>query len=458
MTDYAKYVSGWLRDRGGEITCISCQGRLVLREGHPVCLGNGCSLQQIVEDNKRAWDEVASGRRTLPRPSGSLDISLEPSGPRPCAAHDDRTHDKRSCLACSTYIKYIDRMASEAEAAFAAGEVESQRVSGGLLLDLPGVVPIWGEGNKLLAVEGQAWMIAGPDGTGKTTIAAQYAKTRLGLLPGGEMWGQPLQPLPESQSVYYLAMDRPRQAMESIRRDLTEDMRDVLNQRLFIHQGPPPHRLSNEAGQMWMLDEVGETNAGVVVVDSRKDAGNPTDSQEVLGVATMINLLVASGVEVLVLAHPNEARRNGPPDQTAVAGHGGVYHNMGSLLFLEGRPGDTLLTVHHIKPIRDRLAPFKVVHDHASGISERTEGIMPGPEKGDLVEGKMPLNAVQVQALKVIEGNADAEGWCLASVLEGALKRSNMRRDLRPLVVAEVLEHNGKPGPLSAYRLGPEAP
>jgi hypothetical protein len=170
-------------------------------------------------------------------------------------------------------------------------------------------VPIWGSGTQVLSAVGQPWMLVGPDGIGKTSTAGQYTKARLGLAE--EMWDLPVAPLPVDQAVYFVAADRPRQAMEAFKRGFTEEHRPPLASRLHIHKGPPPYRLSTPHGQRWLLREVEETNAGLIIFDSRKAFGSTTNADEVAGMVTAIQLLVASDVEVLVLHHPNERRRTG---------------------------------------------------------------------------------------------------------------------------------------------------
>lgn len=406
----------------GRFTCPSCGSTASDDLPYPYC-PRGCTETEM-EDAKRSEPEKCTD-----------------FGPG---------HDPQACLHCLRRRRWARERIDETE----EERVGSMRVSGAHLLDLPPISPIWGTDPGVLSAQGQAWMLAGSDGTGKTTLAGQYAKARLGM--ADEMWKLLVAPLPPDQSVYFLAMDRPRQAMESLRRGLTEEMRPMLDQRLFVHPGPPPYRLSHSTGHSWMLREVEETNAGLVVLDSRKDAGNILDGGEVLGVATMVNLLVASDVEVLVLAHPNERRRNGPPDLSAVAGFGGVYQNMGSVLFLEGRPGDVAVTVHHLKPIRERLPSFIIEHDHSTGVSQRVAQGVVIEGDGDLVEGRMPSDRWEVKVLQCIDAHNSGEAH--SASLKEVLGSDNLSRDLRGLVNRKVIEHNRLRGPQSGYRRGPEAP
>jgi hypothetical protein len=379
---------------------------------------------------------------------------------QPCPrAKDSRHRWEGFCPTCNLYEQATRRLNSaeldriEEERSNIAAS--SMRVSGGYLFDLPADAPIWGTRRDVLSAEGQGWMICGPDGRGKTSVAAQYAKARLGL--ASEMWDLPVKALPEDRSVYYLAADRPRQMMEAFMRGVGPSLREVLDRRLFVHRGPSPYRLSRDSGQSWLLREIEETRAGLVVFDARKDIGNTLDGEDVTGVARMIQLLVASDVEVLVLAHPHKRRRNGPPTLEDVSGFSGVYNGLGSVLFLDSRKaGDALVEVHHVKPIREPLPMFRVLHDHSTGCSARAPvGIVPGEKSGDLHEGQMPVDRWQVRVLACIDAHPGE--WCPAKALKDLLNTDNLHRDLRGLIAAEVIESNGKRAAQSAYRRGPKA-
>jgi hypothetical protein len=54
--------------------------------------------------------------------------------------------------------------------------------AGNFALDEPAVIPaVWGDGERVLWAEGEGMMIAGPQGTGKTTLAQQLVLRRIGL-------------------------------------------------------------------------------------------------------------------------------------------------------------------------------------------------------------------------------------------------------------------------------------
>lgn len=422
-----------LRSEGkGKFSCPSCGARASDALDYPYC-PRGCTEERMLG-------------------------ALADRPPKCEEKHELYSDEANKCEDCQTEIAYARQVGRQRadELLDRTSELASMRVPGDYMFDIPQDTPIWGTGpDHLLSAEGQGWMIVGPDGTGKTTAASDYVKARLGM--ADKMWDLPVKPLPEDQSVYYLAMDRPRQMMQAFMRGVSRKSRPLLKERLFIHRGPPPHRLGRPAGHEWLLREVEQTRSGLVVFDSRKDVGNTLDAEDVLGVATVVQSLVAADVDVLILAHPTKGRRNGPPLLEDVSGFREVFSGLGSVLFLDGKPGDSLVTVHQVKPIQERAAPFKVLHDHAAGTSERLpEGIVPGDGTGDLAEGRMPVDALEVKVLACIDAHPD--GTTPSKSLKEVLGSDNLSRDLRALIERKVVEHNGQRGGQSGYRRGPEAP
>ena len=67
-------------------------------------------------------------------------------------------------------------------------------VTGDSILSAPSTPPVvWGDGEEILWAEGQSLIIAGHDGTGKTTLAGNLVRARLGIAPGNVL-GFPVTP------------------------------------------------------------------------------------------------------------------------------------------------------------------------------------------------------------------------------------------------------------------------
>ena len=86
------------------------------------------------------------------------------------------------------------------------------------LLQLPEAPPaIWGKGEQVLWAQGEALMIAGGPGLGKTTLAGQLVRGRLGLQRS--VLELPVEP---GGTLLYLAMDRPQQIGRRLRQQFSD--------------------------------------------------------------------------------------------------------------------------------------------------------------------------------------------------------------------------------------------
>lgn len=87
----------------------------------------------------------------------------------------------------------------------------------------------------------------------------------------GEFLGLPVTPLATDRRVLYLAMDRPVQITQSMRRMVDESHRATLDDRLVLWSGPLPFRLLDDPSRLstWCAEVC--PGVGDVVVDSVKD-------------------------------------------------------------------------------------------------------------------------------------------------------------------------------------------
>jgi hypothetical protein len=140
------------------------------------------------------------------------------------------------------------------------------------IFERPEVAAIWGDSERVLWAQGEALMLVGPQGTGKTTILQQLALHKLGVRPGSFL-GLPVAPLGNrglDSPIVYLAMDRPYQAARSFGRMVTEADRDLLEKGLRVWRGPLPVNVLKEPAVLadWMDDEFGSVGA-VFLIPSR---------------------------------------------------------------------------------------------------------------------------------------------------------------------------------------------
>ena len=234
-----------------------------------------------------------------------------------------------------------------------------------------GPVPsIWGYGTEVAWAAGEAFLITGLPGSGKTTLAGQLVRARLGL-GSGAVLGLPV--ARTGKRVLYLAMDRARQIARSMARlfDMDDpETREILRERLRVRPGPPPADLAIDTDALARM--AAEEGADTVVVDSIKDAFLGVSED---GPAAAYNRCrqqaIAEGVELLELHHmrKNAAGGGKPRDLSDVYGSAWVTAGAGSVVTLNGDPGDPIVDLVHLKKPVDEIGPWKILHDPVTGLS-----------------------------------------------------------------------------------------
>lgn len=243
----------------------------------------------------------------------------------------------------------------------------SRAMAGGSILDVPQhVESVWGEGDRSLWARGEPFLMCGPDGVGKTSLAQQLA-LRLAGLRSKDFLGLPVEPC---SRVLYLACDRPAQAIRSFRRMVSEDDRAQLDERLTVWRGPLPFDLAkNPRGLVALAEMVGADN---VIVDSIKDVAADLSKEEAgLGLNTAFQHAVAAGVDVCGLHHQRKQQSGaGKPNHLAdVYGSRWLTAGAGSVVMVWGEAGDPVVDFDHLKQPAEPVGPLKVVHDHLAGTS-----------------------------------------------------------------------------------------
>jgi replicative DNA helicase len=240
---------------------------------------------------------------------------------------------------------------------------------------------LWGQDDEVLWAPGEALMIVGPDGVGKTTLQQQLWLARAGLRD--ELLGLPVKPA-EGIAVY-LAMDRPAQAARSLRRMVDQDDADAvatMRDRLAVWKGPLPLNVLERPQTLADWLEAEFPGVSDVFIDSLKDLAPKLSDEEQTSKLNMARQeLVARGLEVVEGHHQRkEQRGQGAPKELAdVYGNRWLTAGTGSVLLLWGKPGDLVVDLLHLKQPLEEFGPHKLIHDHARGRSELYE-------PGDLLE------------------------------------------------------------------------
>lgn len=239
---------------------------------------------------------------------------------------------------------------------------------GGFILDAPATVDaLWGLGDDVLAASGEATMLAGVQGAGKSTIGQQFALGRCGFPEYATLFDFPI--APGRGRTLYLAMDRPRQISRSLRRMVGEAWREELDERLVVWKGPPPYDIAKHPSIL--RDMALEAGADTVVIDSLKDAAIGLNDDEVgAGYNRARQSALVAGVELLELHHGRKATNGTKRDRLAiddVYGSTWLTSGAGSVFILSGHPGDPIVDLHHVKQPMNEVGPFKLLHDHEIG-------------------------------------------------------------------------------------------
>lgn len=314
------------------------------------------------------------------------------------------------------------------------------------VLDQPeGIPALWGRGTQVLWPMGEALMIAGGQGLGKTSIAILLVRELLGLGDDGALLGLPIAEI--DCRILYLAMDRPKQIARAAGRIFSEADRAVLAKQLTVWSGPPPRDLAtNPALLARMADHY---DAGLVIVDSLKDAAVRLSEDAVGALWNRARQhLLSQGRQLLELHHTKKRNPQGPQAPTVDDIYGSTWltSGCGSIVLLAGEPGDPIINLRHIKQPAEEVGPYRLLHDQAAGLLTiehsvdlvalvKASGIdgltakaaavavteKPNPSRGDVEKYRRKLDQLAANGVLVrLEGTPSTEGgrtpvaWFLA--------------------------------------------
>lgn len=236
------------------------------------------------------------------------------------------------------------------------------------VLDVPATPPaVWGQGDTIGWAEGEALMLVGPPGVGKTTLVVQLVAARLGITKA--VLGLPVQA--GSRRVLYLAMDRPPQIARAMVRVFHQEHRHALAHGLTVWKGPPPADLARSPS---LLTEMClHADADTVIVDSLKDAVlRLSDDEAGSGYNRARQQALVAGVQVVELHHQRKANGDNkkPTKLDDVYGSAWLTAGAGSVIGLWGEAGDPIVQLTHLKQPMEPLGPWQIIHDHLTGRSE----------------------------------------------------------------------------------------
>jgi replicative DNA helicase len=226
---------------------------------------------------------------------------------------------------------------------------------------------IWGHGDDVAWAPGEATLIVGNDGVGKTTLAQRVSFGLVGVEP--MVLGLEIEPA--DGRVVYLAADRPKQASRSMWRmlqPLDRVAHGKIREGLLVWRGPPPFDLVKDPAALVKWAQ--EFGASHMVLDSLGFiAGRLTDDETGSAIAHAFSAASADGVELLALLHPRKASaENRKPNSIAdVYGSRWITAACGSVLSLWANHGDPVVEVKHLKQPSGEVGPFLMELDHEHG-------------------------------------------------------------------------------------------
>ena len=243
------------------------------------------------------------------------------------------------------------------------------QTGGSFIFDQPDTPPcIWGFDRKIGWAQGESLMIVGSPGVGKTTLAIQIVAARLGIRDWNVL-GLPV--LAGRAKVLYLAMDRPPQIARAMARVFEPSERQALDSQLVVWKGPPPADVSKDATILAQMAT--QAGADTLIVDSIKDAFTKVSDDEAgANYNRARQYALVHGIEILELHHnrkQGQEHRNQQPTLDDVYGSRWLTAGAGSVMLLNGQPGDPLVEFVHVKQPLEELGPWKIIHDHEAGYS-----------------------------------------------------------------------------------------
>lgn len=258
---------------------------------------------------------------------------------------------------------------------------------GSFILDRPDTVPaLWGHGDQVMWAEGEAMLLAGPSGVGKTTVAQQVILSAIGV-HAGPVLGLPVR---RFRKFLYLASDRPQQAARSMGRMVCKDDRELLDERLVFWPGPPPTDFIKDPGILLRLCQA--AGADGVCLDSLKDmAGELASEEGGQAINQAIQRTLVEGIEVIGLHH--HRKQGGGKDSGREAtsldelyGSTWITAGAGSVVSLWGSAGEPIVSLRHLKQPAGECGPWKLKHDHPVGRTELWHQV----DVLDLLKASMP--------------------------------------------------------------------
>lgn len=231
---------------------------------------------------------------------------------------------------------------------------------------------LWGKGQESLWARGEGLMLYAATGLGKTTMAQRVGLALTGIGPA-EVLGYPVEPLRDGERLLYVAADRPRQAMRSLRRMVTEQDRETLHEKWRWE----PFRQLDAMDPDAFLRICEREKARCLMLDSAKDlAGGPLKDEEPAN--RLVNAwqrCIANGIDVMLLHHPRKGQSADTPPTNVdeVYGSSNLTNSVGSVVVLYGGAGEGMVRFRQLKMPAEQISDMDVFIHYESGRLEKRD-------------------------------------------------------------------------------------
>lgn len=235
------------------------------------------------------------------------------------------------------------------------------------------VIPaVWGSHPDVLWAKCEPLVLGAPTGTGKTTIANQIVLRRIGVIEG-EFFGAHV--VPSDRPVLYLSLDRDKQAQRSLRRMVET----VPRGRLLWHSDFGNYRPTRNPPKQ-LVEWIWMQRAETVIIDSLYGLiPSAKDEKAIEWYTIFLRGLAAAEIDVMVLHHFRKKGSEESGGSLIDRLHGGqeIAASAGSVIVLDGEPGDREVEAYHVKQPGSVCGPWTLSHDHAKGITTTKKHMAP---------------------------------------------------------------------------------
>jgi hypothetical protein len=187
---------------------------------------------------------------------------------------------------------------------------------------------------------------------------------------------------------------------------IAESDRQFLNGHLVVWRGPLPVDPLLDKDRFADFAQAICPNVGMIIADSVKDLA-PAISEDKIGSALNLSWqeIIARDIQLMLLHHERKAANGAERIHRLDDVYGSTWltSGLGSVIVLEGEPGDPTVELRHLKQPAEPVGPLTLRHDHTAGITILFDD---GPDLLDFLITAGPTGITAEEAALAILGRA----------------------------------------------------